>query len=123
MAIQSFGGGGKLVALGTVAQRTCFLSLLACIPVGFLWLHAERPLSFFVRDPEVAEGAALYLKWLVLALIASAGLYPATQYLRIQVGFDFTVSGISRFKDCRVQSVRLSGVHEDCDVKGIRKIR
>ncbi|GAQ80018.1 MATE efflux family protein [Klebsormidium nitens] len=85
MAIQSFGhGGGKLVALGTVAQKTCFLSLLACIPVGFLWLHAERPLSFLVRDPGVAEGAAVYLKWLVLALVASAGLYPATQYLRIQ---------------------------------------
>jgi hypothetical protein len=86
MAIRSYGqGGGKLVALGTVAQKTCFLSLLTCLPIGFLWLHAEGPLSFFLRDQHVAQVAGLYLKWLVLALVSAAGLYPATQYLRIQV--------------------------------------
>lgn len=86
MAIRSYGqGGGKLVALGTVAQKTCFLSLLTCLPVGLLWLHAEGPLSFFLRDQHVAAVAGLYLKWLVLALVSAAGLYPATQYLRIQV--------------------------------------
>lgn len=67
----------------------CFFSAIPADTGGFLKFASWGLRSFvsLASNNSVAEDVAVYLECLVLALVASAGLHPATQYLRIQVGF------------------------------------
>ncbi|KAF8079300.1 mate-domain-containing protein, partial [Lyophyllum atratum] len=56
--------------VGLWAQRMAVVMAFALTPISLIWLNAEPILLGLKQDPEVARYAALYLRWLSLALPA-----------------------------------------------------
>ena len=84
IAPQAYGGQEKKL-LGLYCQRACVVTLLACIPVTFVWLFANQGLQYIFRvEKELAELAGLWVLWRIPGLYPIAFIECTRKYLLAQ---------------------------------------
>ncbi len=62
-------GAGNYPRVGVLAQRCLAMSTVACVPVAIVWWYATMPLLELIGiDAPIAEKAAEFTRWYILAL-------------------------------------------------------
>ena len=62
-------GAGNYHRVGVLAQRCLAMSTVACVPVAIVWWYATMPLLELIGiDAPIAEKAAEFTRWYILAL-------------------------------------------------------
>lgn len=77
-------GAKQYHKLGEIVQRALLLNTAACIPIGILWLYAERVLLALGQQEEIAITTAKFLGGLFVGLLGSAWRVPLVRYLAAQ---------------------------------------
>lgn len=70
--------------LGVYLQATCLLSFIFCIAVSILWCFSDLILTLLNQDPQIANAAGLYLKYLIPGLFAYGILQNILRFLQTQ---------------------------------------
>ncbi|KAF9525724.1 MATE efflux family protein [Crepidotus variabilis] len=74
--------------VGLWSQRMTVVMTVCLIPTFFIWFNAKSILLFLKQEPEVANLAAIYLRWVSLGLPAYAfnciSRYPIRRYFQSQ---------------------------------------
>lgn len=83
LAGQAF-GAKQYRKLGEIVQRALVLNTVACIPIGLLWLNAEKVLLALGQDAEISALTARFLVGLFPGLLGSAWRVPLVRYLAAQ---------------------------------------
>ncbi|OWM76840.1 protein DETOXIFICATION 19-like [Punica granatum] len=79
------GFGAKLYrTLGIHLQTSCIISFIFAILISILWYFTEPVLVLLHQEPEIAETAALYIKFLIPGIFAYAFLQNILRFLQTQ---------------------------------------
>lgn len=70
--------------LGIHLQASCITSLLFTIIVSFIWFFTEPILIFLRQDPQIAQTAAIYMKFLIPSLFAFGFVQNMLRFLQTQ---------------------------------------
>lgn len=80
---QAYGSGNKKL-VGLQLQRMVYFLWLITIPIGVVWLSADRILVRIVPEADVARLAGLYLKIILIGAPGYAGFESGKRYLQAQ---------------------------------------
>lgn len=67
---QAFTGSHDFYAIGKHLQRGIVVSFFLCIPIALMWWFSEAILLALGQEPEIAQIAGLFIKWMI------PGLFP-----------------------------------------------
>ena len=70
--------------LGIYLQTACITSLLFSIIVSFSWFYTEQILILLHQDPQIAQTAALYMKFLIPSIFAYGFIQNILRFLQTQ---------------------------------------
>ncbi|XP_043700178.1 protein DETOXIFICATION 16-like [Telopea speciosissima] len=77
-------GAKQYHMLGIHMQRGMFVLLLVCIPVAYLWSNTAHILISLGQDPDISEGAGLFVHYLIPAVFAFGILQCLNKFLQAQ---------------------------------------
>lgn len=77
-------GSGNLKGVGLHIQRMLLLMLVALIPIGAFWLASPWILTFFVKQPELAAKAGVFLQVSLIGLPGYASFEALKRFLQAQ---------------------------------------
>lgn len=77
-------GAKQYRQLGTYLQRGWIVLNVSCIPIAFIWMNIHTLLRAMGQDPEIADYAGLYTRWMIPSLFANAFLLPIVKFLQTQ---------------------------------------
>ncbi|EYU26372.1 hypothetical protein ABFS82_08G186900 [Erythranthe guttata] len=79
------GFGAKMYGkLGVYLQASCIITVIFTIAVSILWWFSDYVLTLLHQDPQIAELAGLYLKYLIPGLFAYGFLQNILRFLQTQ---------------------------------------
>lgn len=79
------GFGAKVYGMmGVYLQASCILSAIVSTVISIMWWYSDRILILLHQDPEIAQLAAIYLKYLIPALFAQGFLQHLLRFLQTQ---------------------------------------
>lgn len=77
-------GSGRYKLVGLQLQRMTYFLWLITIPIGILWLLADKVLQLIVPEPEIARLTGLYLKIVLLGAPGFATFEAGKRYVQAQ---------------------------------------
>ncbi|PON40074.1 Multi antimicrobial extrusion protein [Parasponia andersonii] len=77
-------GAKSFRMLGIHLQASCITSLLFSVIVSLLWFYTEPLLIFLRQDTQIAQTAALYMKFLIPSIFASGFIQNILRFLQTQ---------------------------------------
>ena len=83
LCAQAYGSGRKKL-VGLQMQRMVYFLWTITIPIGVIWLAAEKILLVLVPEPEVARLAGLYLKIVLIGAPGYAAFEAGKRYVQAQ---------------------------------------
>ncbi|KAA8526819.1 hypothetical protein F0562_008952 [Nyssa sinensis] len=79
------GYGANLYSiLGIYLQASCIISVCFSAVISVIWFYTKPILIFLHQDPEIAEMAGLYMKYLIPAIFAYGFLHNLLRFLQTQ---------------------------------------
>ncbi|XP_057797405.1 protein DETOXIFICATION 19-like [Salvia miltiorrhiza] len=79
------GYGAKMYRImGVYLQTSCIVSLIFTVIVSVLWWYSDIVLTLLQQEPQIANAAGLYLKYLIPGLFAYAFLQNMLRFLQTQ---------------------------------------
>lgn len=70
--------------LGIYLQASCIITIIFTIIVSVLWWYSDIILKLLHQDPQIADAAGLYLKYLIPGLFAYGFLQNILRFLQTQ---------------------------------------
>uniref|UniRef100_A0A803NW64 Multidrug and toxic compound extrusion protein n=1 Tax=Cannabis sativa TaxID=3483 RepID=A0A803NW64_CANSA len=77
-------GAKSFKLLGIHLQTACITTTLFSIIISFLWFFTEQLLIFLRQDPQIAEAAGLYTKFLIPSIFAYGYIQNMLRFLQTQ---------------------------------------
>ncbi|KAM6584718.1 hypothetical protein CsatB_011720 [Cannabis sativa] len=77
-------GAKSFKLLGIHLQTACITSTIFSIIISFIWLFTEQLLLFLRQDPQIAETAGLYTKFLIPSIFAYGYIQNILRFLQTQ---------------------------------------
>lgn len=90
LCAQAYGSGRKKL-VGLQMQRMVYFLWVLTVPIGLVWLCADRILQLIVPEREVAHLAGLYLKVVLVGAPGYATFQAGTRYVQAQGLFSATM--------------------------------
>lgn len=77
-------GAKQYALLGTYLQRGVVILSATAVPIAFVWIHIGTILRAIGQDPEIADGAGHYVRWMLPSLFGYSILQPTVKFLQTQ---------------------------------------
>ncbi|KAL2620696.1 hypothetical protein R1flu_000901 [Riccia fluitans] len=77
-------GAKEYYLTGIFLQRAIFVLTIICIPISFIWWYLGPILTAIGQNPEIAERAQEYTRFLIPTLFAYACLQPLVKFMQTQ---------------------------------------
>ncbi|CAM6127106.1 unnamed protein product [Calypogeia fissa] len=77
-------GAKQYHLLGTYMQRGIIVLQATSVPIAVVWFNISSILKAMGQDPEIANGAGHYIRWMLPSLFGYAMLQPVVKYLQTQ---------------------------------------